>query len=160
MAFDPEQWTDLFVAAAGASAALAGLIFVAVSINVEAILKLQGVPERALQALMQLILIVVICLLALAPGESTVALGVETLVIGLGVMLFSLKLVGVADIPQRSWWLSRVVVVVIGTLPFVIGGISLIAESGGGFYWLLAGIVLATIGAVGNAWVLLVEILR
>ena len=160
VAFDPEAWTDLFVAAAGASAALAGLIFVAVSINVEAILKLQGVPERALQALMQLILIVVICLLALAPGESTVALGVETLVIGLGVMLFSLKLVGVADIPERAWWASRVMVVVIGTLPFVIGGISLIAESGGGLYWLLAGIILATIGSVSNAWVLLVEILR
>lgn len=32
-AYDATAWTDLFVAAAGASAALAGLVFVAVSIN-------------------------------------------------------------------------------------------------------------------------------
>ncbi len=48
----------------------------------------------------------------------------------------------------------------VGTAPFLIGGVSLIAESGGGLYWILAGIVLATIGSVANAWVLLIEILR
>lgn len=32
-AYDPETWHDLFIAAAGAAAALSGLIFVAVSIN-------------------------------------------------------------------------------------------------------------------------------
>ena len=37
---------------------------------------------------------------------------------------------------------------------------TLLAEAGGGLYWTLAGIVLATVAAVANAWVLLVEILR
>ncbi len=32
-AYQPEQWHDMFVAIAGAAAALTGLIFVAVSIN-------------------------------------------------------------------------------------------------------------------------------
>ena len=32
--------------------------------------------------------------------------------------------------------------------------------AGGGLYWVAAGIVLAILGAVANAWVLLVEILR
>ena len=45
-------------------------------------------------------------------------------------------------------------------IPFVIAGISLLAESGGGLYWVLAGIVGAIVGGVANAWVLLVEILR
>jgi uncharacterized membrane protein YdjX (TVP38/TMEM64 family) len=54
----------------------------------------------------------------------------------------------------------RLLVVAAGTLPFVVAGISLIAEAGGGLYWVLAGTVLALIGAVLNAWVLLVEILR
>ena len=45
-------------------------------------------------------------------------------------------------------------------IPFVIAGISLLAESGGGMYWVLAGVVGAIVGGVANAWVLLVEILR
>jgi hypothetical protein len=47
-----------------------------------------------------------------------------------------------------------------GTVPLVVGGASVLAESGGGLYWIVAGIVLAVVGAVSNAWVLLVEILR
>jgi hypothetical protein len=47
-----------------------------------------------------------------------------------------------------------------GTVPFVIGAISLIAAAGGGLYWTAAGIVFAIAGVVVNAWVLLVEILR
>jgi hypothetical protein len=49
---------------------------------------------------------------------------------------------------------------VLATLPILIAGVSLIAESGGGLYWLLAGIIGAIVGSGANAWVLLVEILR
>ena len=50
-AYAPEEWKDLFVAMAGASAALAGLLFVAISINVDRIVKYEGLPERGLEAL-------------------------------------------------------------------------------------------------------------
>ncbi len=40
------------------------------------------------------------------------------------------------------------------------GAISVLAEGGGGLYWIAAGILGALVGAVANAWVLLVEILR
>jgi hypothetical protein len=39
-AYDPSEWADFFVASAGASAALTGLVFVAVSINIDRILRL------------------------------------------------------------------------------------------------------------------------
>jgi hypothetical protein len=45
-AYDASEWTDFFVA--GASAALAGLVFGAVSINVDRILRCRELPERAL----------------------------------------------------------------------------------------------------------------
>jgi hypothetical protein len=47
-----------------------------------------------------------------------------------------------------------------GTLPQVIGAVSLLVGSGGGLYWIVAGIIGAILGASVNAWVLLVEILR
>ena len=161
-AYELEPWHDLFVAAAGASAALAGLIFVAVSINIERILALQGVANRALQALVQLIVVVIVSLLALAP-QATSTLGIELIAVGLIAVVFSFRLTPTASTAaaeEADSLRSRQILIALGTVPFVIAGLSLIAESGGGLYWVMAGIVLATIGSVTNAWVLLVEILR
>ena len=79
-----EDWHDLFVASAGAGAALAGLVFVAVSINIDRILKLDGVPERALQTVTLLVGVVVVSILGLAP-QSASTLGAEVAVWGLGM---------------------------------------------------------------------------
>jgi hypothetical protein len=43
-----------------------------------------------------------------------------------------------------------------GTVPLILGGASMLIASGGGLYWIVAGIA----GAVTNAWMLLIEILR
>ena len=51
-AYDSAQWHDLFVACAGAEAALAGL---AVSINLQSVLAYPGLPARALETLALLI---------------------------------------------------------------------------------------------------------
>lgn len=161
-AYDAAEWSDLFVAAAGASAALAGLLFVAVSINIERILALPGVPERALQALLQLLGVVVVSLLVLAPGQSNSTLGVELLLVAAPLIAISIVLTlrGLRGGREGSGAGARMLIIAAGTLPFAVAGISLLTESGGGLYWVLGGTILALIGAVLNAWVLLVEILR
>jgi hypothetical protein len=161
-AFSPEDWKDLFVATAGASAALTGLVFVAVSINIERILALPGVPERALQTLVLLIGVVVVSIFGLVPGQSDTALGVELLVEGVLVTAAAAVLVrrSLTGPMRRSWVGGRFGTSLLATLPFAVGGLSLLASSGGGLYWTLAGIVAAIVGGVLNAWVLLVEILR
>lgn len=80
-----EAWHELFVATAGADAALAGLVFVAVSINLDRILHLDGVPERALQTLTLLVGVVLVSFLGLTPQSST-ALGIEIVVLGAALL--------------------------------------------------------------------------
>jgi hypothetical protein len=64
--------------------------------------------------------------------------------------------VATAGVSLWSRWGVRLTAVV----PLVVAGASLLGESGGGLYWLAAGIAFAIAGAIANAWVLLVEILR
>jgi hypothetical protein len=164
VAYDPAEWHDLFVAVGGASAALLGLLFVAVSINLERILSYEGLPERALETLALLLGVLVVAIVGLIPAQSTVALGLEMLGVSSIVAVIVLRLPAArAEETGKEpllWRISRIGVRLMGTVPLVIGGLSLVTESGGGLYWIAAGIVLAIVGAVANAWVLLVEILR
>ncbi len=163
-AYDPSEWTDLFVATAGASAALAGLVFVAVSINLERILAFRGLPERSLETLLFLVSVLLISVVALVPGQSHVALGLELLVVSLAIDAIVLRQPTIqvedGEVMRRGWRLSRWTLRSAATVPFLVGAVSILAQSGGGLYWLVAGIVLAIAAAVANAWVLLVEILR
>jgi hypothetical protein len=164
VAYDPAEWHDLFVASAGASAALLGLLFVAVSINLERILAYEGLPERALETLLLLLSVLIVSIVGLIPAESTVALGLELLFVAAVVAVIVLRLPGTqaqdTGKEPTQWRLSRVGVRLMGTLPLLFGSLSVLFEAGGGLYWIAAGIVLAIVGAVANAWVLLVEILR
>src|SRR5260370_34067383 len=62
-------WANFFLAQVGASAALTGLIFVAVSINLTKILAYPTLPGRALEALLYLLTVLVIGTLGLVPGQ-------------------------------------------------------------------------------------------
>jgi hypothetical protein len=163
-AYDPSEWTDLFVATAGASAALAGLVFVAVSINLERILAFRGLPERALETLLFLVSVLLVSVVALVPGQSHVALGLELLFVTLLIDFVVLRQPAIQAEPgeelRRSWRFYRWALRTVAMAPFLIGAVSILAECGGGLYWLVAGIVLAIAASVANAWVLLVEILR
>jgi hypothetical protein len=159
----PDQWHDLFIAVAGAAAALTGLIFVAVSINLKQILEYPGLPTRAVETLSILTGLLIMSVLMLVPGENRQALGAQLLAlggIGGGYMVIRrLRLPRKKDDPL-TWAVVPVVVVVAGTAPMVPAGISLLAGGGGGLYWLVGEIILGFVGAILNAWILLVEIQR
>jgi len=82
-AYSAAEWESLFVAEAGASAALAGLLFVALSINLERILKGTGLPGRAGEAIVLLLTVLVVSTFGLVPGQSPRVLGAEVLGFGL-----------------------------------------------------------------------------
>ena len=162
-AYQPGQWHDMFVAMAGAAAALTGLIFVAVSINLEQVLKYPALPPRAVETLSILIGLLVLSVFVLIPGQSLTALGVEILV--LGVVMGTALLVKRIRLPRAAgqpltWTLTPVGVIAAATLPMAAAGISVLVRGGGGLYWLVAALILGFAGAVFNAWILLVEIHR
>ena len=162
-AYNASEWSDLFVAGAGAGAALAGLVFVAVSINIDRILAGEGLPDRALQTVLILLLAVCVSIVGLIPGQDHIALGAELLVLtalfGGVILRLAIRSLPGGSAP-RHWLVGRLFVLAIVVVPLLVGSISVLAEGGGGLYWIAAGIVGALVGAVVNAWVLLVEILR
>ncbi|MGH3100144.1 MAG: hypothetical protein ACRDPU_04090 [Thermoleophilia bacterium] len=135
----------------------------AVSINVDRILQFRGLPERALATVLLLLSVVLLALICLIPGLSREALAIVLFVVSLvfAGTIFVLTSPARAEHDRSvAHMTSHWLLVALGTVPFVVGAVSLFVEGGGGLYWVAAGVILATAGAVANAWVLLVEILR
>src|SRR6185437_3611236 len=88
--YQPADWHDLFVASAGAAAALTGLIFVAVSINLAQILADRKLPTRAAETLSILVGLVLLSVFMLVPGQGRIVLGIE--IGGRGVVLGTILL--------------------------------------------------------------------
>jgi hypothetical protein len=161
-AYAPEPWHDLFVGVAGAAAALTGLLFVSLSINLQHILGQPWLPRRAGLTLLLLFETLAIAILGLVPGQSATALGLELLGVGGVVWLFAVGVFGVRRpaVDRRLPIVVNAVAAQLATLPVLLAGGSLVAGRGGGLYWLVPAIVLLLAVGVMNAWVLLIEILR
>ena len=159
-----DGWGELFLAEAGASAALAGLLFVATSINLTKILEVRGLVGRAGEAIVLLVAVLIVSTLVLVPDQPRVALGTELPVTGL--LAWSILVViharavrgGIG--PSRPVLVARVAMAQLAVLPYLVAGVSLLLRAGGGLYWLVPGVVMCLVVAVLNAWVLLIEILR
>jgi len=161
--YQTTDWHDLFVAIAGASAALTGLLFVAVSINLTRILQFDFLPTRAVETLSIMIGLLMLSVIILIPGQTRTLLGAEILTLGvaLAAILLPKRLLMRRNKDEPlAWTITPIAIVVCGSLPMVIAGASVVAAGGGGLYWLVPGIVLGFTGAIVNAWILLVEINR
>ncbi len=161
--YNPSAWTSLFEGTVAAAASLTGLLFVAVSINLSAILQSKVLPRRALETLSFLVGLVFLSVFMLVPEPSRTTLGIELACLGvaIGVPLLMARLRTPRDPDDPLIWTVGPAALIVGaSLPMVIAGVTLMAGGGGGLYWLLPEVLLALLGAVTNAWVLLVEIHR
>ena len=163
------EWQGFFLAQAGAAGVLAGLVFVGVSINLPKIVSdpNSGLPGRAAEALILLVVVLTASTLLLVPGQGTTLIGVEILVVGLAAWgwIAAIQLLRLRDWQMmapylRGTFVLRVALGQIAVLPFVIAGVAVLAGGLGGLYWLVPGMCFSTIVALFNAWVLLVEINR
>lgn len=150
----------------GRGAALAGLVIVAVSVNVTTIISIPGMAARAGATIASLVLIVIVSALGLIPAQSITAFGIESLLatlVALVVVLHSAigmararaqgRRAGVETAAKSALQLGP-------ALAFTVGSLLLVAGTDSGLGWIAAGVVLAVAGCVVDAWVVLVEILR
>jgi hypothetical protein len=162
--YDPATWTAFFTAITEAAAALAGLLFVAVSINLDNILKSTTLPPaRAAETLATLVFVMISSALALVPQDVEL-LGAEILVIAVPLTAITvrtqLKFQRQKPDSPLMWSVSRAAASGVALVPGMIAGVSLAAHWSGGLYWLVPTALLGIAGSVYSAWVLLVEIVR
>ena len=157
-------WENFFLGELGASAALTGLVFVGVSINLTKIMALSPLPNLALEALVVLVVVLFTSSLLLIPGQSFLAMGIEVLLIGLvdwmTMCLLQLNSLRKIQAQYRRAFVRSIVVCQMAALSFVIAGIILLIFGTSGLYWIVAAILLSFLAAFIDAWVLLIEINR
>jgi hypothetical protein len=157
-------WGLAFTATAGASAALTGLLFVALSINLKQIVANPGLVARAIEVLVVLTAALILSTLLLMPSQPTGAAGIEIIATAIAVSAVAAwihirtdrKALGVSGFA----FTMRVVGAHSGPVVLVIGGVSLLAQNGGGLYWVVPAVLAMIVVSIIGAWVMLVEILR
>jgi hypothetical protein len=167
-AYDPETWHDLFIAAAGAAAALSGLIFVAVSINLRDIFaeeKKVGstyLTGRALESLVALLIVLGISLVGLDPsiGRTVFAAVLLFCAASSAVSPFRATSANRSSHIKPTAYNLRLSLSLLLVAAYAVSGATLLATGGGGLHWLPFAFILAISIAASNAWILLVEVLR
>jgi hypothetical protein len=158
------DWANFFVAAAGAAGALAGLVFVALSINLARILQTPGLAGRAGETILILAAALFGALLALVPARSLSWVGGAALVVWFPAWIVPLW-IQVRDIVRNEYYrlnlaILRLVLHQTATVPFLVAAILLCNGHAIGMSWFAGALALSMAVALFNAWVLLVEIMR
>jgi hypothetical protein len=169
LAYRVGEWDNFALAHVGASAALLGLVFVGISINLRDFVGSRQLVDRAAEAIMLLGSVLAASTAVLVPGQRKNIVSTELLVVAVATFAIVLFLQrGAATqpsdpdkpAPPRSALVLRRVLGLGAPALLALAGLTLAVSEGGGLYWVAPAILVAYAGALGNAWVLLIEILR
>ena len=165
MVFDVDHWHDFYVMTGGASAALAGLLFVAMSLHARDIMANHFFSNRAIGTLMSLASQLLISGAVLMPGQSSVLLGVE---VEAAALFFTIWLAGQIRVRGRyptpavaSTLTHRLMELGGGTawiVLFNVAGLSLLLQAGAGLYLLAAVMFFMFAWNIYIAWILITEV--
>jgi hypothetical protein len=169
VAYDIDKWSDFALAHVGASAALLGLVFVGLTINLREVVGSGQLVHRAAEAVVLLGSVLATSTVVLIPGQARGALSADLIVLGAAIFAAIYYLQrdvaaqpvdpGKPGPPRGSIGFRRAIGFGVPAL-FAIAGLTLAVSAGGGLYWWPPAVLLAYIGALTNAWILLIEILR
>lgn len=161
---DLTAWGNFFFAGAGGAATLAGLLFVAVSINLSRIVSFPSLSGRAAETMIGLGGTLALSMTGLVPHQTCQVFGARVLILGLGTwtvpLVMQVRAVRLKHYVHPFHIALRLALHQAATLPLIGGGIWLITKHQSGPYLLATGVIMSLLSALVNAWVLMVEILR
>jgi modulator of FtsH protease len=161
-AYRAEGWQAFFGAVAAASAALAGLLFIALSLNIRAMAKDATFLARAREAFGGFLCLLVLALVTLIPGQDRHVLGAELVALALVIAGFSVVLQGstVRNLPRehRGRWVIRLLPLNLATAAILVAGVSMCIARYGGLFWLVPTVIVYFVWAFFTIWSLIVQI--
>ncbi|QAY74744.1 hypothetical protein ET445_16780 [Agromyces protaetiae] len=168
-----EGWSEFNVAMAGATAALAGLLIVAMSVNIQTITSSKSLPARVASTLATLVAAIAATAFGLVPDQPIRVYGLVVLVVALAAAGFEGHAIRtiLADRERSVTARERVSKIVAGAAPVVVylaGAIAVLVGGGGpdaatasaGLWLIGLGAIVAIASAIVHAWIVLVEVLR
>jgi hypothetical protein len=157
----PEQWSNFFVMVGSGAAALAGLIFVAMSINHQIIIQNTTHKNRAINMLSGFTAIFMASGLALIGNQNLEMLGSEWLVLWLIATVIFIRGYVVAIRSGMSYIGLNVPRLAGGTICYlaeVIGALFLILGFSSGLYIAAVGAIVLFAFLISGAWLLMIGI--
>jgi hypothetical protein len=158
-----ETWSEFNVAMVGATAALAGLVIVAASVNIGDIIKEASLTARLAAGISGLVVALVGSAIGLIPAVGPVPYGVAMIVFALGAGVFQAqatrRIFENRHPANRMRWLKSAVGF-LAPLAYLIGGALLAAGQPHGLVWFAVGSIVAIVAALLMSWIVLVEVLR
>jgi hypothetical protein len=157
-----EHWTQFYATIAAAAAALLGLLFVVVSVNVSAALGPEEAISRRLteQAFQNYLAVLLVALLALFPGIRPTTFGMVTLIATASwsawvVIRFCQTLS--QQVEQRSWMYSlrRHVSSLVGFGILLVSAFRMAVNWGDAYNWFAASTLVLLFSATTVSWELL-----
>ncbi|RKT33393.1 hypothetical protein DEU34_1986 [Microbacterium sp. AG1240] len=158
-----EGWTDFHVAMVGATAALAGLVIVASSVNIAQIVKAATITSRLAAAIAGLVLAIVVAGAALIPGIPAGAYGAVVLVSTFGAGAFQAHAAAVIARDPDPDDHARVLKSALGFVPiaaYAASGVTVFFDPSTALVIAAVGCIVAIVSAIVVSWVALVEVLR
>jgi len=154
-AYRLESWQNLYIMLGSSAAALTGLLFVAVSLQMKSIVKDPVLRVRASANTIMTVMLVINAAIILVP-QSVVAIGIELCAAAFVYITWAgWRLVHIRRSGRKTP--VRAVISMSLNLLGIIGGLSLIFHTGGGMYITTIQFIAVLGWVVFNAWSLLLD---
>jgi hypothetical protein len=162
-----EDWGTFATVAGGAAAGLTGLLFVAVSIRIEAISKSEELRNRAGETVALFVTVLFVAILISIPDQSYRLLGIELIALAVitGVGFLTLDRRARVDPNPRDDGAHAIALILDAVAPnavtailIVVAGFLLVFEVHAGLDVLVVPVIVGLAGGVASAWLLLTRL--